>query len=99
MQEAAFFIEVIKYVGFPALIFVIWHLYHKSTNENYKQIINSTVATFTQIIEGQAKREERNFNLLKDMLETNQYHGSLLAKIVEKIEKPVVSIHQRNPEQ
>lgn len=75
MQEAPFFIELIKYIGFPALIFIMWYFTHQSTTK-----------TFDNIIKEQAKREERNFSLLKDMLETNQYHASLLAKIAQQIE-------------
>lgn len=75
MNEVTFLLDVVKSVGFPGLIFLIWYLYHQSQ-----------VKTFEKIIEEQSKREERNFSLLKDMLENNQYHTSLLVKITEKLE-------------
>lgn len=75
MQEFTIFLEVIKSVGFPGLIFFIWYLYHQSQ-----------VRTFEKLIEEQSKREERNFTLLQEMLENNIYHSSLLAKISEKMD-------------
>ena len=75
MPELTVIIELIENVGFPGLIFLIWYLYHKSQ-----------VKTFEKIIEEQSKREERNHGLLREMLETNQYHTSLLAKITEKLD-------------
>lgn len=81
MSETAFFIEVIKVIGFPAVIFSIWFIDHKSQEKQQKETVNA----FNKIIDEQARREERNFRLLKEMLETNQYHGSLLSEIKEKI--------------
>ena len=75
MSEVTFLLDIIKSVGFPGLIFLIWYLYHKSQ-----------VKTFEKLIEEQSKREERNFSLLKDMLENNIYHSSLLVKITEKLD-------------
>lgn len=81
MTEAAFLIEVIKVIGFPAVIFAIWFIDHKSQEKQQKD----TVEAFNKIIDEQAKREERNFNLLREMLETNNFHGSILSEIKEKI--------------
>jgi hypothetical protein len=75
MQEFTLILEVIKSVGFPGLIFFIWYLYHQAQ-----------VKTFEKLIEEQSKREERNFSLLQEMLETNQYHSTLLTKISEKMD-------------
>ena len=82
MTETTFFVEIIKNLGVAALIFVIWYIDHQSQQKQQKD----TVEAFNKIIDEQAKREERNFNLLKEMLETNQYHGSLLSRICEKID-------------
>lgn len=75
MAEISIVIELIKSVGFPGLIFFIWHLYHQSQ-----------VKTFEKLIDEQSKREERNFKLLQEMLENNLYHSTLLAKISEKMD-------------
>lgn len=86
MLQDTFIIELIKNIGFPALIFAIWFFYHKANATAQEKREKQTAETFQQILNEQAKREERNFGLLKDMLETNQYHGSLLAKIAQQIE-------------
>lgn len=86
MLDTAFLIEIVKAIGFPAVIFVIWFLYHKSQVEQQKQSSKDNVKMFTKIIDEQAQREERNYKLLKEMLETHQYHGALLSVIKEKID-------------
>ncbi len=49
-------------IGFPALVFAIWYIYHQSQVKAY------------------------NFEILKDLLETNQYHAALLSRIESKID-------------
>lgn len=48
MGEIDFLTEILKSVGFPAVIFIIWYLYHKSHVEFLKQILSA-----------QAEREEK----------------------------------------
>lgn len=58
----------IENVGFPALIFAIWYIYHQSQVKAFEQIIKN------------------NFDILKDLLETNQYHAAILSRIESKID-------------
>jgi ATP/maltotriose-dependent transcriptional regulator MalT len=75
MVEAAFFIELIKYVGFPALIFIIWYLTHKSS-----------MGIFNQILEAFKEDTKRTYESLKDMLQANQLTLSALVRIEQKID-------------
>lgn len=59
---------LIENVGFPALIFLIWYIYHQSQVKAFELIIND------------------NFEILKDLLETNQFHAALLSRIESKID-------------
>lgn len=68
MQETALIIELTKNIGFPAVIFAIWYIYHKSQVKIFENII------------------QNNFQVLKDLLETNQYHAALLSRIESKID-------------
>jgi len=68
MTESALILELVKNIGFPAVIFAIWYIYHKSQVKTFEDIVNN------------------NFQVLKDLLETNQYHTALLSKIDTKIE-------------
>lgn len=62
------FLPLIENVGFPALIFAIWYIYHQSQVKAFETII------------------ENNFSILKDLLETNQYHAALLSRIESKMD-------------
>ncbi len=68
MTETVLFLELIKNIGFPAVIFIIWYIYHKAQVKIFEDIINN------------------NFIVLKDLLETNQYHAALLSRIESKID-------------
>ena len=59
---------LIENIGFPALIFLIWYIYHQSQVKAFELIIND------------------NFEILKDLLETNQFHAALLSRIESKID-------------
>ncbi len=88
MTETAIFLKLVESIGFPAVIFIIWFLYHKSQTKLYEELLKA-----------QAKREERNFNILKEMLETNQYNAAVLSRIEQKIDAnafcPIVKEKQR----
>ena len=58
---------LIENVGFPALIFAIWYLYHQSQVKAFEKII------------------ENNFEILKDLLESNQYHAAILSRCQKAI--------------
>ena len=68
MTEIAVFIELVKNIGFPAVVFAIWYIYHKSQVKTFEEIIRN------------------NFAVLKDLLETNRQHTSLLTRIENKID-------------
>ena len=68
MTETTLIIELIKNIGFPAVVFAIWYIYHKSQ-----------VKTFENII-------QNNFQVLKDLLETNKNQANLLSRIENKID-------------
>lgn len=68
MNETALIIELVKNIGFPAVIFAIWYIYHKSQVKTFEDIVSN------------------NFIVLKDLLETNQYHAALLSRIENKID-------------
>lgn len=59
---------LIESIGFPALVFAIWYIYHQSQVKAFEKII------------------ENNFSILKDLLETNQYHAALLSRIESKMD-------------
>ena len=58
----------VENIGFPALIFAIWYIYHQAQVKAFEKII------------------QNNFEILKDLLETNQYHAAILSRIESKID-------------
>lgn len=68
MSETALMIELLKNIGFPAVVFAIWYIYHKSQVKTFEEIIRN------------------NFAVLKDLLETNKEHASILTRIESKID-------------
>jgi hypothetical protein len=75
LSDFGFLLELIKAVGFPAVIFIIWYIYHKSQVEFYKQILNE-----------QAERENRNFEVLRELTETIQATTAILSRMEYKID-------------
>ncbi len=61
-------IPFVESVGFPALIFAIWYIYHQGQMKAFELIVKD------------------NFEILKELLETNQYHAALLSRIENKID-------------
>lgn len=41
---------------------------------------------FNRILDEQGKREQRSYELLKDLLETNQHHTAIIARVEHKID-------------
>ena len=85
-------IEFIKVVGISGLIALIWYIYHKSTAGQFNQILNQQAqreqqnnANFEKLIEMQSNREDKNFNLLKDMVNNNILQNEKLQQIQNSI--------------
>jgi hypothetical protein len=60
--------KLFESIGFPAVIFVIWYIYHQAQVKTFENLMN------------------QNFAILKDLLETNQYHAAILSRIENKID-------------
>jgi len=60
--------KLFQSIGFPAVIFVIWYIYHQAQVKTFENLMN------------------QNFIILKDLLETNQYHAAILSRIENKID-------------
>ena len=51
MSETAVFIELVKNIGFPAVIFAIWYIYHKSQVKTFEEIIRNNFAVLKDLLE------------------------------------------------
>ena len=79
MTEAGFYMDLIKVVGFPAIIFIIWYIYHKSQVKAWQEV-NETHANETK------EMFNKLFTLTDSCIETIQYNATVMARLVEKID-------------
>jgi hypothetical protein len=75
VTESAIFLKLIESIGFPALIFGIWYLYHRSQ-----------VKAWEEQIKAMNVREERVFSLLTGQLEALQCIVAQNARMESKID-------------
>lgn len=75
MSELPFFIELVKYVGFPAMIFIVFFIYHKSQTR-----------ILMQIIENMEAREKALNEYMQQQLETLQCLVGAISRIEYKID-------------
>lgn len=73
--ELTLLIELIKHIGFPALIFIVFFLYHKSQTK-----------ILIQIIQNIEQREKDQTHYLKEQIETLQWMVSSIARLEYKID-------------
>jgi hypothetical protein len=75
MSEFPFFIELVKYVGFPALIFIVFFIYHKSQTK-----------ILMQVIKNMEERERALNEYMQQQIETLQCLVGAIARIEYKID-------------
>jgi formylmethanofuran dehydrogenase subunit B len=66
MFEVSFVIDLIKYLGFPAVLFFMWLMDHKAKEKHVDTLIGLL-------------REQVDH--AKDMIETMNYHGAILSRV------------------
>jgi len=75
MHEYAFFVELIKTIGSPALVFIMFYIYHKTQTEMLLCIIKNL-----------ENREKTFSEYLQQQIETMQCMASQLSRIEYKID-------------
>ncbi len=86
MAESATFLKLIESIGFPALIFAVWYLYHRSQVKALESREVAQSAAWKGQMEAMAEREERVFNLLGGQLEALQCLIGQMARVENKID-------------
>jgi len=89
MQDFSLLPDLINTAGVGILIFIIWLQTNKTTNQRFEQILHQ-----------QAEREERNYQLLSQMIEESRKHSETIARLEEKLSYnwfcPLVEEHLKN---
>ena len=93
MPETQFALLLIKELGFPALLFIIWFLYHRSESAKWMQFMEQTDSKYQQqiqllqkLIDTREKANDQQFELLKSTIETIDFHSNILGRIENKID-------------
>jgi len=93
MTEAHVAIELVKAFGFPALLFIVWYVYHRAENEKWKIYLEQVkddhakrFEEFNRIIEQQEATRNQIFKLLQDAIEATNYHSNIIARIEQKVD-------------
>lgn len=50
-METHLIIELIKNIGFPAVIFAIWYIYHKAQAKAFENVINNNFKILKDLLE------------------------------------------------
>lgn len=97
-------IELVKVVGFPALIFYIWHLYHQAETTKWatmrededkkwgnlvgqlKTDQEAKFNLFRELLQQTERARGSQFQLLRETIETMNFHSSQLARIEQKVD-------------
>jgi len=69
MGELSWLIELAKYVGFPALIFAVWYIYHNAQIKQSKEQIDKFHIIINQAITAQKELNEIQFNTFRQAIE------------------------------
>jgi len=72
LQEISFFIELVKYVGFPALIFIIWFVYHKSQTKTFENIIDQNFKLLGGLLES-VQYQSAMLTKIAEQIQANQF--------------------------
>ena len=71
MPEASFVINLIKYLGFPAVLFLMWYMDHQSKEKHLNTLID--------LLKDQV-------DSARDLIEVTRYHGAVLVRLEQKID-------------
>lgn len=86
MTESALFLKLIESIGFPALIFAVWYLYHRSQVKAWELREASQAKTFETQIQTMNEHEARMFQLLNGQLEALQCLVGQVARVESKLD-------------
>lgn len=103
-MEAISMLKLVEAIGFPALIFIIWFIYHKSTVKNYTEmnhtltnlVTENSAANKQQVADTLKTNKEAIASVVSAYNEQIQGYTKQLERIAASHEKQVTSILEEN---
>ena len=86
MTESALFLKLIESIGFPALIFAVWYLYHRAEVKAWEKREASQAETYRTQMQAMSDHEGRMFALLNGQLEALQCLVGQVARVESKMD-------------
>lgn len=84
--------ELVKILGFSAVIFVMWYMDHQAKTKQLDDLIEKQstreamiFSQLSSVVTQYSEQSAQNFDLLKGMIETNIYQTSIMQEIKDKI--------------
>lgn len=72
MLESNFLIEIAKVYGFPALIFIMWFIYHNSQTKTFKNIIDNNFTLLAGLLES-IQYQSSMLSKITEQISSNQF--------------------------
>lgn len=86
VTETQMFLKLIESIGFPALIFAVWYLYHRSQVKAWEAREVSQAEAVKAQMQTMSDHEARMFTLLNGQLEALQCLVGQVARVESKID-------------
>ena len=84
---------LVKEIGFPSLLFFVGYIYHKAESAKWTTYLHQVreengkqFELFQNIIDQGERAREQQFVLLKETIETVNFHSNMLGRIEQKID-------------
>lgn len=84
-MEVGPYIELVKAIGFPGVIFLIWYLYHRSENQKWEKNFKAQQEMIGNMLKENSKRAEDQFHLWKEMSESLMMQVTQISRMDTKI--------------
>lgn len=86
VTETASYIELLNAIGFPALIFIIWYIYHRAENLKWNEHFKAQSQVVREMIEQSREQNKQQFTLWQEQANALHAHGAQLARLETKID-------------
>jgi hypothetical protein len=78
--------EILTNFGLAGGFLLVWLVYHAAQRKADKQVYEAQLSALRVIIKDQSEREIRNFQLLKELIDQQNYQSAALARMEQKID-------------
>lgn len=86
VTETQSYVELLNTIGFPALIFIIWYVYHRSENIKWDEHFKTQNSIVKEMMEQSKEQTRQQFELWQNQADALHAHTAILARLETKID-------------